>query len=298
MTRRKRKKLFKGIFSTFIIVLVFILGASFISNIIKSNDDGLKKINLTWEIGGLTSTGKYVESDKSIYTKNLFDCNGLEVELDFDNNIKYQVFFYDEEDTFVESSQVLIESEKFTIPEDVTQARIVVTPIFDMKLESEKQVVTWYTKAKYYSQLDIYVSTLKLLDNEVEEGIYKVNITESSSLDRTIIMMTGQEELGFDTDFYRIYLYDGLDTTGFIHVIHTENIGQPRDVPDCDYELAATLSCGDEASLEIIELIMESSNPTNYLAYLVENTDGTRTIYFSLKSNEANFTDYINTELK
>ena len=40
----------------------------------------------------LTDDGRFKESDESIYTKNAFECQGLDVEIDFDKNISYQIY--------------------------------------------------------------------------------------------------------------------------------------------------------------------------------------------------------------
>ena len=51
--------------------------------------------------GMLDDNGEFVDSDTSIYTKELFSCKGLEIEIDFEASVKCQVFYYGEENVFL-----------------------------------------------------------------------------------------------------------------------------------------------------------------------------------------------------
>ena len=57
--------------------------------------------------GALDSAGFYVESDTSIYTKDLIECQGLVIEPDFEATGKYQVFYYGTNKAFLGSSELL-----------------------------------------------------------------------------------------------------------------------------------------------------------------------------------------------
>ena len=56
--------------------------------------------------GALDSAGFYVESDTSIYTKDLIKCQGLVIEPDFEATGEYQVFYYDNNKAFIGSTVV------------------------------------------------------------------------------------------------------------------------------------------------------------------------------------------------
>ena len=56
--------------------------------------------------GALDKYGYYVESDTSIYTKDLIKCQGLVIEPDFEATGEYQVFYYDNNKAFIGSSDV------------------------------------------------------------------------------------------------------------------------------------------------------------------------------------------------
>ena len=139
-----------------------IMGAVAISK--KLNED-TKIIHPQFEVGGLNAVGEYEDTDKTIYTKESFECLGLEVKLDFDSNVKYQAYFYDDLDKFVSCSAVYDESMALTVPANVTHARLVVEPIWDDDVESEDRVCHWYNVYKYANQLEISV----LKDQSVAE---------------------------------------------------------------------------------------------------------------------------------
>ena len=158
--KRKTKKFLKGAGLTALGLGVIFAGASLIKNVAEDKESTTEKINLTYEVGGLNDLGKYVEDDGTLYTKNAFECKGLTIDIDFDTNVSYQVFFYTEDDVFVESTDVLTDDYKIDVEdENITHARIEITPNWDM-LEVEKdedQVIKWYETYKYSKQLKVSV---------------------------------------------------------------------------------------------------------------------------------------------
>ena len=158
--KRKTKKILKGIGLAALGLGVLVGGANLIKNVAEDKDSTTEKINLTYEVGGLNDLGKYVEDDGTLYTKNAFECKGLTIDIDFDSNVQYQVFFYTEDDVFVESTEVLTDDYKIDVEdESITHARIEITPNWDM-LEVKKdddQVIKWYETYKYSKQLKVSV---------------------------------------------------------------------------------------------------------------------------------------------
>ena len=73
------------------------LAAIFTTKTIDVSDFEFKK-------GALDEYGYYEESDTSIYTKDLIECQGLVIEPDFEATGKYQVFYYSANKTFVGAS--------------------------------------------------------------------------------------------------------------------------------------------------------------------------------------------------
>lgn len=117
----------------------------------EKEEETTKVVNPTYAVGGLTEDGRFLETEKSIYTKDAFDCLGLNIDLAFKNDISYRIFFYDEEEDFVSSTDKLIADFEEEIPFDATQCRIVITP-------NDNTKISWYEKSGYAEQLTIKVA--------------------------------------------------------------------------------------------------------------------------------------------
>ena len=162
--RYKKNLKFKD-FLLGVLVVLLLFGLGFFAVKSCSNDDEtMKEVNLSWSVGSLNQTGKYLNSDKSIYTDKMFDCVGLEIELDFESSIQYQVFYYDDLGNFISSSAISNESQDMEVADGGVQARIVVTPIYQEDLEEEDKVIKWYQVNKYAKQLKAYVYKNQLVD--------------------------------------------------------------------------------------------------------------------------------------
>ena len=121
------------------------------------SQDDMKTIHPTFVVGGLDENGKYEETETSLYTKEAFECKGLTIGLDFENDISYQVFFYEEDGDFISSTEVLTERFDGELPENATHARIEITPQWTNVEDEEDQVVNWYNKYGFSKQINIKV---------------------------------------------------------------------------------------------------------------------------------------------
>lgn len=113
--------------------------------------DDLKTITPTFEVGNLGSDGKFVDDKSTLYTKSAFEAEGLQIKLDFDNQINYQIFYYDDLDNFIESTAVL--SSAYSDPVHDGYARIVIMPTDD---EDEK--ISLVERVTYPGQMTIQVN--------------------------------------------------------------------------------------------------------------------------------------------
>lgn len=100
-----------------------------IKAIVDYTKNDLKKITLAFEVGNLGADGVFVDDKSTLYTKNAFKCDGLQVKLDFDNEINYQIFYYDDLDKFMSATEIL--SEGYSEPTLGVYARIVIIPTND-----------------------------------------------------------------------------------------------------------------------------------------------------------------------
>lgn len=152
-----RKSTWKRILS---VVLATLLLAGAVFGIVKLTQflrNEKKTVNPSWSVGGLLSTdGEFDKAEKnSIYTEEAFSAKGLEIELDFDSTVTYQVFFYDKLDNYISCTEVYEKSATIDVPL-YALARIEVNPISsdDDLIDAE---IKWYNKHKYSSQLTIRV---------------------------------------------------------------------------------------------------------------------------------------------
>ena len=138
-----------------VIVAAFSLIMGFTSNSGKVDKDGRVEVDLSWEVGALNTTGKYLEADDKLYNKTAFKCKGLTVKLDFDANVKYQIFYYNEDEVFISSTEVLDASYTDQEPQGAVYARIVISPVFGSDV-AEPSIKIW-EKASYTKQLFVKV---------------------------------------------------------------------------------------------------------------------------------------------
>lgn len=163
--RNKTKKILKG---TLIGALcgATLIGVGATINHFKADDDGLVKAHLSYNIGGLDANGAYEETDASIYTKDAFQAQGLKVTMDFDSNINYELFFYDQYGDFISSTGALDKNFDGEIPMFATHARIEITP------KEDEDGIKWYEKNGYAKQMEVKVN------EEQKEVNYSKNLFE------------------------------------------------------------------------------------------------------------------------
>lgn len=201
--KKNKKKLVNKFISIAIVVLTIIGITAIIGHFInnKADEDGRIEIYPTYGIGSLDTTGKYVETNESIYTKEAFKCDGLKITPIFESNISYQIFFYDELGTFVSSTSILDNYYTDNIPSGSSYARIVITPKWDKSIKEDEKNINIFQINKYSKQLTIkvykeqytsYEKYQKTLESYTEielsvlgKGIYDMNSKSFSTNDKS-----------------------------------------------------------------------------------------------------------------
>ena len=149
----KSKKTWKNILLIGLACITIIGAIAGISALFRESEETTKVINPTYAVGGLTENGAYLETEKSIYTEDAFECQGLDIELDFKSNVSYRVFFYGSENDFIQSTAKQVgDFNEENIPQIAKTCRIVITPNDDEK-------ISWYEKSGYANQLTIRVNS-------------------------------------------------------------------------------------------------------------------------------------------
>lgn len=190
---------------------------------------------LSYGVGGLDSTGKYKNTDTSIYTEKAFECQGLAITLDFEADVKYRVFFYDQDNELVHVTAKLNRTfAKTEVPFFAKFARIEITPTDDVKVS--KLEVLKYAKqlnATVYREQGFknYTNNLFEIGAEGKElsstGTIVDSEIETSCVSKKINVVDYKEALVFrttasmDVSIFSVAFYD--NTGAFIKKVAIGN---------------------------------------------------------------------------
>ena len=156
----KRKT--KRILPIILIVAAVLLVAAVFTIGRNRADDGYDLVRVEFDRGALDTVGEHTKTKESIYTKEAFECGSeVRVKLDFDSSVTYQIFFYDENDSFVETTQEYEKTATVSAPEGAVYARIVVTPEWDADVDKDDQIVRLWNVRKYAKQLTVMVAPVE-----------------------------------------------------------------------------------------------------------------------------------------
>lgn len=150
-----------------IVVLVSALLIGGIVGITAAVKEDMKDIpNSAFKRGALDSNGLFVDSDTSIYTKDLIECVGLEIEPDFEASGSYQVFYYDVNKSFIGATELIDASEDGVYMKGNTfglakYCRIMIIPecpVDDNGNTKENWKIRFYEVSNYADDYNISVS--------------------------------------------------------------------------------------------------------------------------------------------
>ena len=234
---------------------VMLFGAIFGLVALFRQDKTTKEINPVFAIGGLTEDGKYKETEESIYTKESFECQGLKIELNFESNVSYRVFFYNSNNDFVESTTSLSTNYNEELPLMATTCRIVITPTSDKEIK-------WYEKSQYANQLTINIDKkqqglLGKFDN-MENAIVVLGCGEMKIGEDSKLFFRANEEL----PFYHSSYVDVSEVSQIVVKLKTETLGKNVLFADTVFTLPvfySEVSAIDNISYELIGTTSEYS---------------------------------------
>ncbi len=283
MAKFRRKGTWKKILAGALAVVLGVGAIAGISALVKKADEDIKSISPKFSVGGLTATGAYEETDKSIYTKDAFECQGLIAKLEFDSSISYELFFYDVAGNFIESTGNLTEGYSEELPYEASYARVEITPIWDDEVKEADRVIKWYNVRKYSKQLNLEV----LKEQDTERVSYAETLSEEATLVNAPLLGLGT--YNFQNDSFSSnatspwYWYGKVTTTNYDEMIirvKTECIGKVEDFANLGYETlllyAPPSSQGNLSSLNPETLKVEGS-----YTYLSVNVSSFDTVVFT-----------------
>ncbi len=135
-----------------------VCGIGLLAKQIKKDTKGVTTL---WHVGGIDQNGQFTDSKNMLYS-NAIDARGLTVTPDFDSTVKYKIFFYDEDDVYLDSTEDFTD-QKTSCGILAPKCRIVITP----KSKDVKEIKFW-EKAKYSTQLKIEALKDQTLDTLVD----------------------------------------------------------------------------------------------------------------------------------
>lgn len=165
ITKKQQNQIIQ-ILSIVLAVAVLIGCVSLVVNLTEKSNDDYKTFKPSYSIGAIDSvTGQYTEDKCALYTPELIECTGIELYADFESNIDYVVYYYDENDAYISSTpNEALNLKVDEMPENAVGVRIAIYPNAD---ENEK--IGLFEKATYANQLDVKIRTVEVEESGSEE---------------------------------------------------------------------------------------------------------------------------------
>ena len=188
--KERRNKGKSGRILAFVLFGALIIGA--LGSVVAfAHNDSKTIFSREFSRGGLDPlTGKYVETNKTIYTEKAFECIGLRIEPDFESTVTFDVYYYDKNENLLDTKLGLTEvyDEDFPLAQ---YCRIVIHPEIPEDVKEKDFEIEWNKVNKYAKMLKItvdkeqnylYEESLNLYDPaKVNEGKSFSNITSETS---------------------------------------------------------------------------------------------------------------------
>lgn len=129
----------KNILSIGLAVLVLFGAVGAVASF-ATNDS--KPAGAVFKVGGLDpETGEYIKSKTSIYTEKVVECQGLKVKPEFESDVTYQIFWYNEDEIYFGCTEKTTNPNTVfagPVPECAKYCRIVIYP--SQLDEDDKQI--------------------------------------------------------------------------------------------------------------------------------------------------------------
>lgn len=151
MAKRYIKKSNSSLISA-ILVIALVIGAVGVFTSLGGKDTRTIS-SFAFSKGEIDSSGKVKDSNTAIYTTDMFACQGLTIEVDFETSLKYAVYYYRQDGSFIGKTDLL--NSLYEKGEDFTSAkyaRVVIYP----ELKGEK--INFWEVYGYANNLVITVS--------------------------------------------------------------------------------------------------------------------------------------------
>ena len=120
--------------------------------------------SLSFTRGSLDDAGKYVKDNTALYTKSAFECQGLKVEPDFECDLTYDVYLYDEDKAFLEAIKGLEDTYSLGVNPLAVYARIVIHPEIPEDVDADEFEIKWHEVSGIANKLTVTIDRKQLSD--------------------------------------------------------------------------------------------------------------------------------------
>ena len=173
---KKTKSIISGILLVAIVAGVLAFAGSIFGSETKTIS------STAFSVGGINAQGNYEKTDLSIYTKDMFECQGLSIEPDFEATGTYQVFYYSENRNFLGSTEVMNAEDGVYNKGDTfalaQYARIVITPdvpVDEDGKEVEDFKIRFYEVNGYANEYTITVNKEQKFVSASKNNLFKID---------------------------------------------------------------------------------------------------------------------------
>ena len=156
MKKRKFKWSWRRLLSFGLAVLLICGAVAGVSALVEVAEDDKKTISPVFKIGGLSDEGIATDNKGALFTPEAFKADGLEINLDFDSHLSYQVYYYTPDDEYVGCTEKFTKSGSPYLAPGL-YARVVLYPIWG-QLDDEDMEISWYEVFGYTSDVEIRVT--------------------------------------------------------------------------------------------------------------------------------------------
>ena len=154
-------------------ILVLMLLAGILAFVFSATSSETKNISPSFSTGSLDSnTGKPIEGKTTLYTKELFECQGLTIQPNYNYYCSFEVYYYREDKSFIGKTTTFSDLyEKGSTFDNAKFARILLIP----SLEDGKDDLWFWENWQYSSDITVSVNRDQSFDAplmSVTEDVY------------------------------------------------------------------------------------------------------------------------------
>ena len=201
---KKRRKMGKfGRILAFVLCGALLIGA--LGSVVAFAHNDTKAVNsYEFSVGALSEeNGQYVEDKTAIYTKDAIECQGLSIKPEFDSNVTFQIFWYNEDEVYFGCTErTTMPSARFIgdVPYLAKYCRIVIYP---SQLDEEgKQIKDFEVKLYEIRSIakNLNITVDKKQEFEVNNLLETSKVYDSSMGTKSEIVLNGQTILFENTN--------------------------------------------------------------------------------------------------